>query len=79
MFSGSLMEMDTNQKMLMYWCKFYNQHVFSLDENERPAEYIVDYDVLLDHHLDRKRFLDKSKTSGRARASANEMQEVIEF
>lgn len=79
MFPGYLTELDSNQLSLIFWLKFYNQHVFSLDSLERPADYIVDYDILLDEYIEQKEFREKSKNTGRDRASANEMQSVIEF
>lgn len=79
MFEGSLIELDSNQKSLIYWCKFYNQHVFSLDETERPSDTLVEYDILLDTYLEDKAFREKSKTDSRKRTSAREMQSVIEF
>ena len=79
MFPGVLTSLCINQLSLLFWLKFYNQNVFSLDETERPADYIIDYDILLDEWIERKEFKDKSKTAGRERSSANEMNQVIEF
>lgn len=79
MFSGTLIDYDINQRMFLYWLRFYNQNVFSLPLSDRPSDVVVDYDILLDEYIDHKEFQDKTKTSSRTRASAEEMNEVISF
>jgi len=78
-FEGALSQLDTNQKTLLYWCKFYYANVFSLSENERPHEFVIDYDILLDDYLERKRFAEENKSESRQRASATDMDNVITF
>jgi len=77
MFPGSLTEMDEDQLDLMYWCKFYYQNVFSHPDLERPDEFTIDYDILLDEWLDKKDFRERSKIDNRN--SSTDMQHVIEF
>lgn len=75
-FSGTLIEYDNNQQMFLYWLKFYNHHVFSLDAGERPLDHIIDYDILLDEYLDRKEFREKTKGN---RTTASDMNTIISF
>lgn len=77
MFSGSLTALDEDQLNLMYWCKFYHNNVFSHLELERPDEFTIDYDILLDEWLEKKEFREKSKIDNRQ--SSDDMQHVIEF
>ena len=76
-FPGSLIELDENQLDLMYWCKFYNQNVFSVPSNERPDEFTIDYDILLDEWLRKKEFNENSKIDNRQ--SSFDMQHLVEF
>ena len=78
MFTGTLTELTEDQLALIYWIKFYNHHVYSIDETDRPAEYIVEYDCLFDEYLDNKHFKDKL-SSKRGVQFANNMDTVIEF
>lgn len=79
LFEGVLTNLDENQKNLIYWCKFYNQVVYSQPEKERPSDFVIDYDILLDDWLEQKRFKEEVKVSGVQRGSASNMQEVITF
>ena len=76
-FPGSLTELTENQLNLVYWCKFYNQNVFSLPSTERPDEFTIDYDILLDDYLERKEFRENSKIDNRQ--SSSDMQHIVEF
>lgn len=79
MFDGNLTELDTNKLDFIYWLRFYNSNYFSKPEEERPNNFVFNYDILFDDWLDKKEFSEKSKTSSRERASAREMNHVIEF
>lgn len=79
MFSNSLSEMDENERMLLYWLKYYNQHVFSQDEADRPTDQILEYDALVDEWVKNKDFKDRNKERMGGRNSAHDMNEVIEF
>lgn len=78
MFSGTLIDYSDEQLNFIYWIKFYNYHVYSVEESERPAEYIIEYDCLFDEYLDRKQYKEKLQDS-RGVKFANNMQDVIEF
>jgi len=79
MFKGALVDLDDNQRNLISWCKFYNGHIFSLSEKDRPTDFIIDYDILLDDWLEQKRFKAEVTTTGTNRTSADSMAEVITF
>lgn len=74
MFEGALITMTELQKNLLYWCKFYNQYVFSQEKTNRPDDFTVDYDILMDDWVEKKHFLETSNVT-----SANSMNEVIDF
>lgn len=78
-FKGELINLDVNQSNLLYWLKFYYNHIFSKDSTERPNDFVVGCDALLDAWLEKKSFDEKMKTDGRPRASAQEMDTVINF
>lgn len=80
MFKEPLIDLDNNQCNLIFWCKFYNHNVFTLTELDRPSDFIVDYDILLDDWLEQKRFREEVKTRGvKQRTSTHDMAEVISF
>ena len=79
LFPGCLFEMTTDRKSILYWCKFYNQEVFSLNESDRPDEFTIDYDILMDDWLEQKRFKEGVQTRGVQRKSAMDMEHVITF
>jgi len=60
MFNGCLTEMDVNKQDFLYWVRFYNNCVYSVPKKERPDEFTIDYDILLDEWLKKK---EKSKES----------------
>lgn len=59
MFEEPIIQWDENKKNFMYWLRFYNTHVFSLDEAERPAPHIVQYNALMDDYIEKKLFREK--------------------
>ncbi len=77
MFGGALNELDINQKNFIFWCKYYNHHVFSVEEEKRPDDIIVKYDAVLDDWLEIKEFQEKARA--RQKNNSNDMQEVINF
>lgn len=77
MFDGNSFSLTIDQTNLMYYCKFYNHHVYSVDEKDRPDEFTINNNVLLDNWLDRKSFADKNVTS--SRPSTSKMNSVITF
>ena len=77
MFKGALNEMNDDRMGLFHWCKFYNTHVFSKEEKDRPDEFTWDYDILLDTYLDEKEHRERVKASSvSSNPSANNMDEV---
>ena len=78
-FEGTLFEMEINKINLLYWCKFYYQNVFSMSELDRPDDFTIDYDILLDTWLENKRFKESVKTPNSKFGSAMDMQDVITF
>jgi len=61
MFEGPIIEWDENKNNLMYWLMFYNKYIFSIDEEERPSDYIIKYNVLMDDWVERKLYREKQK------------------
>ena len=76
-FPGTLSELSPNQLNLLYWMRFYNQNIFSVEEIERPSEEIINYDCLLDEWLDQKKY--KEGLKSRNVPFAEDMNDVIEF
>jgi hypothetical protein len=74
MFDSVLYDMNENQKQVLYWCKFYYHNIYSLSDKERPDDFTVNYDILLDEWLNRKEFLQDSNVK-----SADNMDSVISF
>jgi len=75
MFKGNLYDLTINEKNLLYWMSFYNNNVFNLKEEERPSDFIINYDVLLDKWFEDKKFKEKMNRH-RKTTPASEMQEV---
>lgn len=75
MFNGDLYNLSINEKNLLYWISFYYNNVFSLKENERPSDFIINYDVLLDKWFEDKKFREKMNKH-RQGTPASQMQEV---
>lgn len=73
-FEGVLIELNQNQLNLLYWCKFYFHNVYSLDIDDRPTEFVIDYDVLMDDWLKRKEFREKNK--GRMKSATDHDQYI---
>lgn len=40
--------------MLVNWLRYYYHRVYSLSEDDRPPDDMVEYDLLLDEWLDNK-------------------------
>jgi hypothetical protein len=47
--------------MLVNWLRYYYHRVYSLDEDERPPEDMVNYDLLLDEWLEARDLQRKQK------------------
>lgn len=77
LYKGALVEMSNDQQLLIYWCRFYNQYVFSVEEKNRPSNFTVDYDVLMDNWVERKHF--KEEIKAKTGKSAEDMDFVISF
>jgi len=78
-FKEPSMYMNINQKNLISWMRYYYNVVFSLDEKDRPSDFIIDYDILLDDWLERKRFKETVKTPDRKISSAEDMNYIVRF
>ncbi len=68
-FDKAAIEYGTNEKNFIYWIKFYNHNVYSLDEEERPAKHIIKYNPLMDEFVERKVFKEKQKDKERKHGS----------
>ena len=77
MFEGALQDLDTNKRDFIAWCKYYNHHVFSKESLDRPDDFTVGCDILLDDWVERKLFKDKNESRGMK--SASNSQQVINF
>lgn len=78
LFDNNMMDTDINKVNFMYWCKFYYQNVYSLEEEDRPNEYVLEHDILLDDWLEKKIFKEKNKNRGVRYADNNQEVYTIE-
>jgi len=78
-FDESLINLDVNREALLYWCRFYYHRVFSLSKKDRPTDFVIDYDILLDDWLKRKDFAEQSNTLSNNRKKTSDMQYYIEL
>jgi len=60
-YQEGLTQWTNDQKELLFWCRFYNHHVFSQPKKERPDDSIVKYDILLDEWIKKKEFAEKQR------------------
>jgi len=77
MFDGSLAVNDSSRLALMYWCKFYNHHVFSKTPKDQPDDFTLDSDILMDRWVEKAEF--KEDLESRNIRTADKMQQVIHF
>lgn len=76
-FDGALNGLDINQNNFILWCKYYNHHVFSVEDEKRPDDIIIKYDAVLDEWIEITEFQEKARS--KQKTSINDMQEVIHF
>jgi len=78
-FEGALMELTHSKRDIIYWSKFYYEYVSSKATTERPDDFTVDYDILMDEWVDRKHFIEKAGTANKPLSSADNMNYVVDF
>ena len=80
MFDGALIVNDENRLALMYWCKYYNSYVFSADSKDRPDDFTVNCDILMDEWVKKLAFKENIQASNpKGFRTADDMQSVITF
>ena len=77
MFDGGLQSLDINKTEFISWCRYYNSQVFSKEPIDRPDNFTIECDILLDDWVERKIF--KEKNESRGMKSADNSQQVINF
>lgn len=62
MFNGAVSSYSYSQIELISWCRYYNTHYFSIEENKRPNEKTFKYNALFDRFVKAKEFRQKEET-----------------